>query len=28
VRIEDLVTVTADGYRNMSGLAKDLQIVN
>jgi Xaa-Pro aminopeptidase len=27
VRIEDLVTVTADGYRNLSGLPKDLQVV-
>jgi Xaa-Pro aminopeptidase len=27
VRIEDLVVVTADGYRNLSGLPKDLQIV-
>jgi Xaa-Pro aminopeptidase len=28
VRIEDLVTVTADGYRNLSGLAKDLEVVD
>jgi Xaa-Pro aminopeptidase len=27
VRIEDLVVVTEDGYRNLSGLPKDLQIV-
>jgi Xaa-Pro aminopeptidase len=27
VRIEDLVTVTADGYRNLSSLPKELQIV-
>jgi Xaa-Pro aminopeptidase len=27
VRIEDLVVVTADGYRNLSGLPKELQIV-
>jgi Xaa-Pro aminopeptidase len=27
VRIEDLVVVTDDGYRNLSGLPKDLQIV-
>jgi Xaa-Pro aminopeptidase len=27
VRIEDLVVVTADGYRNLSGLPKDLRIV-
>ena len=27
VRIEDLVVVTADGYRNLSGLPKDLQVV-
>jgi Xaa-Pro aminopeptidase len=27
VRIEDLVVVTADGHRNLSGLPKDLQIV-
>ena len=25
VRIEDLVVVTEDGYRNLSGLPKDLQ---
>lgn len=28
VRIEDLVVVTADGCRNLSGLPKDLQIVD
>jgi len=28
VRIEDLVVVTDDGYRNLSGLPKDLQLVN
>jgi Xaa-Pro aminopeptidase len=28
VRIEDLVVVTADGFRNLSGLPKDLQIVD
>jgi Xaa-Pro aminopeptidase len=28
VRIEDLVVVTADGYRNLSGLSKDLTIVD
>jgi Xaa-Pro aminopeptidase len=28
VRIEDLVVVTADGHRNLSGLPKDLQIVD
>ncbi len=28
VRIEDLVAVTADGHRNMSGLPKELQIVD
>ncbi len=27
VRIEDLVVVTEDGYRNLSGLPKDLEIV-
>jgi Xaa-Pro aminopeptidase len=27
VRIEDLVVVTDDGYRNLSGLPKDLQLV-
>jgi len=27
VRIEDLVVVSEDGYRNLSGLPKDLQIV-
>jgi Xaa-Pro aminopeptidase len=27
VRIEDLVVVTAEGYRNLSGLPKELQIV-
>jgi Xaa-Pro aminopeptidase len=27
VRIEDLVVVTESGYRNLSGLPKDLQIV-
>jgi len=27
VRIEDLVVVTADGYRNLSGLDKELQVV-
>ena len=27
VRIEDLVVVTADGHRNLSGLSKDLQVV-
>jgi Xaa-Pro aminopeptidase len=27
VRIEDLVVVTGDGYRNLSGLSKDLRIV-
>jgi Xaa-Pro aminopeptidase len=27
VRIEDLVVVTADGHRNLSGLPKDLQLV-
>ena len=28
VRIEDLVVVAADGYRNLSGLPKDLQVVD
>jgi Xaa-Pro aminopeptidase len=28
VRIEDLVVLTADGHRNLSGLAKDLQVVD
>jgi Xaa-Pro aminopeptidase len=28
VRIEDLVVVTADGYRNLSGLSKDLTVVD
>jgi Xaa-Pro aminopeptidase len=28
VRIEDLIVVTADGYRNLSGLSKELQIVD
>ena len=28
VRIEDLVVVTEDGYRNLSGLPKELQIVD
>ncbi|MGA9636634.1 MAG: Xaa-Pro peptidase family protein [Solirubrobacterales bacterium] len=28
VRIEDLVVITADGHRNLSGLPKDLQIVD
>jgi Xaa-Pro aminopeptidase len=28
VRIEDLVVVTADGYRNLSGVSKDLQVVD
>jgi Xaa-Pro aminopeptidase len=28
VRIEDLVTVTADGYRNLSGLSKELTVVD
>jgi Xaa-Pro aminopeptidase len=28
VRIEDLVVVTADGHRNLSGLSKDLQLVD
>jgi Xaa-Pro aminopeptidase len=27
VRIEDLVVVTADGHRNLSGLPKALQVV-
>jgi Xaa-Pro aminopeptidase len=27
VRIEDLVVVTGDGYRNLSGLSKDLRLV-
>jgi Xaa-Pro aminopeptidase len=27
VRIEDLVVVTGDGYRNLSGLSKDLRVV-
>jgi Xaa-Pro aminopeptidase len=27
VRIEDLVVLTADGYRNLSGMSKELQIV-
>jgi len=27
VRIEDLVVVTAEGHRNLSGLPKELQIV-
>jgi Xaa-Pro aminopeptidase len=27
VRIEDLVVVTADGHRNLSGLPKELQLV-
>jgi Xaa-Pro aminopeptidase len=27
VRIEDLVVVTADGHRNLSGLPKELQVV-
>ena len=28
VRIEDLVVVTGDGHRNLSGLPKDLRIVD
>jgi Xaa-Pro aminopeptidase len=28
VRIEDLVVVTEDGHRNLSGLPKDLQLVD
>jgi Xaa-Pro aminopeptidase len=28
VRIEDLLVVTAEGYRNLSGLPKDLQLVD
>ncbi|HEY6671404.1 MAG TPA: Xaa-Pro peptidase family protein [Solirubrobacterales bacterium] len=28
VRVEDLVVLTADGYRNLSGLPKELQIVD
>jgi Xaa-Pro aminopeptidase len=28
VRIEDLVVVTADGYRNLSGLSKELRVVD
>ena len=28
VRIEDLVVVTAEGHRNLSGLSKDLQVVD
>ncbi len=28
VRIEDLVVVTGDGYRNLSGLSKELQVVD
>jgi Xaa-Pro aminopeptidase len=28
VRIEDLVVLTADGYRNLSGLPKELQVVD
>jgi Xaa-Pro aminopeptidase len=28
VRIEDLVVLTADGHRNLSGLGKDLQVVD
>ncbi len=28
VRIEDLVVVTADGHRNLSGLPKDLQVLS
>jgi Xaa-Pro aminopeptidase len=28
VRIEDLVAVTDDGHRNLSGLSKDLRIVD
>jgi Xaa-Pro aminopeptidase len=28
VRIEDLVVVTAEGHRNLSGLPKDLEIVD
>ena len=28
VRIEDLVVVSANGYRNLSGLSKDLQLVD
>jgi Xaa-Pro aminopeptidase len=27
VRIEDLVVVTEDGHRNLSGLPKELQVV-
>ena len=27
VRIEDLVAVTSDGYRNFIGLPKELQVV-
>jgi Xaa-Pro aminopeptidase len=27
VRIEDLVVVTEGGHRNLSGMAKDLQLV-
>jgi Xaa-Pro aminopeptidase len=28
VRIEDLVVVTADGHHNLSGLTKELQVVD
>ena len=28
VRIEDLVVVTADGHRNLSGMPKDLQVID
>ncbi len=28
IRIEDLVVVTANGYRNLSGLSKELQVVD
>ena len=28
VRIEDLIVVTADGRRNLSGLPKELQLVD
>ena len=28
VRIEDLVVVTEDGHRNLSGLSKDLTVVD
>ena len=28
IRIEDLVAITEDGFRNLSGLPKELQVVD